>query len=81
VEPTIPPSPFGIKLIGRARIALYHLGRDDQRACRRISALMSEVRPENRIPHGHDGDGQPFSYTSWLDAYALKQAKNLVDAA
>jgi hypothetical protein len=81
VEASIPSSPFGTKLIGRGQIARYHLGADNARNRRRITALMGEVRPANRIPHGRDGDGQPFSYTGWLDSYALKRAKNLPEAA
>jgi hypothetical protein len=77
VEPSVPPSPFGVKLTGRGKMAEYHLGEDNERNRRRITALMTEVREENRIPHGRDGDGQPFSYTGWLDAYTLKRAKHL----
>jgi hypothetical protein len=75
---TVPNSPFGAKLRGRRAIALYHLQDDSPQAIRRISALMGEVRPENRIPHGIDGDGQPFSYTGWLDDYQRARAKYLV---
>jgi hypothetical protein len=81
LETTIPTSPFGVKLIGRGQIAEYHLGVDNERNRRRITALMTEVREENRIPHGRDGDGQPFSYTKWLDHYALARARHVVDAA
>lgn len=81
MEPNVvPPSPFGVKLIGRRQMAKYYLGRDDERACRRITALCSEVAPASRIPHGRSG-GQPFSYTGWLDDFDRKQAKHLVDAA
>ena len=79
MEPsTVPPSPFGHKLIGRGAIALYFLGQDTPQTRRRVSALMSEVRPENRIPYGYDGDGQPFSFTAWLDEYSLKRLRNPV---
>jgi hypothetical protein len=73
----VPVSPFGTKLRGRGEIAAYHLGADTPQT-RRISALMSEVRPENRIPYGYDGDGQPFSFTGWLDEYAVSRRKNPV---
>jgi len=78
MEQSVPSSPFGMKLRGRGQIAAYHLGEDTERNRRRITALMGEVRPENRIPHGRDGDGQPFSFTGWLDAYVLKRCKNPV---
>jgi hypothetical protein len=77
VEPAVPSSPFGVKLTGRGQIAAYHLGSDTERNRRRITALMTEVREENRIPHGRDGDGVPFSFTGWLDNYSLRRAKHL----
>lgn len=78
-QPTfqVPPSPYGTKLAGRKAIAAYWLGDPTSKGERRISALMAEVRPENRIPHGIDGDGQPYSYTRWLDEHARSRAKYL----
>jgi hypothetical protein len=75
---TIPISPFGTKLRGRREIAAYYLQDTSPQAIRRISALIGEVREPNRIPHGIDGDGQPFSYTKWLDDFQLSRAKHLV---
>lgn len=72
-----PVSPFGTRLTGRRAIAAYYLEDPSPQGVRRVSALMGEVRAENRIPHGHDGDGQPFSYTGWLDDYARNRAKYL----
>jgi hypothetical protein len=75
---TIPISPFGTKLRGRREIAAYYLQDTSPQAIRRISALLGEVREENRIPHGTDGDGQPFSFSKWLDDFQLARAKHLV---
>jgi hypothetical protein len=69
-------SPFGKKLTGRGAIAAYHYGQDTPQNRRRISALMREVREENRIPYGIDGDGRPFTYTRWLDEYDLSRCQN-----
>jgi hypothetical protein len=77
----IPPSPFGRKLRGRREIAAYHLQDDSPQAIRRISALISEVREENRIPHIIEGDGKPTSYTGWLDDFQRSRAKYLPSAA
>jgi hypothetical protein len=73
----LPQSPFGAKLNGRRAIAAYHLQDDSKRALRRITALMHEVRKENRIPYFIDGDGQPASYTKWLDDFVRARAKYL----
>jgi hypothetical protein len=75
-ETTIPASPFGTKLSGRGAIAAYWLGEDTPPNRRRVSALMNEVREENRIPYGIDGDGVPFSYSGWIDQYALSRCRN-----
>jgi hypothetical protein len=77
---TVPKSPFGRLLRGRRAIASYYLQDDSQQAVRRISALLGEVREENRLPHFIDGDGQPSTYTGWLDDFVRTRAKHLVDA-
>jgi hypothetical protein len=77
----IPQSPFGRKLRGRREIAVYYLQDDSERAVRRVSALLGEVREENRIPYFIDGDGEPASYTGWLDDFQLARAQNLPVAA
>jgi hypothetical protein len=75
---TIPTSPFGTKLRGKAALADYYLQDRSPQAVRRIGALCNEVREENRIPHFIDGDGEVCSYTKWLDAFQLARAKHLV---
>jgi hypothetical protein len=74
----IPKSPFGRLLRGRRAIAGYYLQDDSPQAVRRISALLGEVRKENRLPHFIDGDGQPSTYTVWLDDFVRTRAKHLV---
>ena len=61
-------------------IARYYLQDDSDKATRRIAALLGEVRPENRLPHFVDGDGQIVSYTKWLDDSVLARAKHLSTA-
>jgi hypothetical protein len=77
----LPENPFGHKLRGRRAIAAYYLQDESPRAQRRISALLGEVRAENRLPHFVDGDGQPTSFTKWLDDFQLTRAKHLAPAA
>jgi hypothetical protein len=64
------------RLEGRAAIARYYFGSDSPEAVRRITALMREVSPANRIPFFMLGD-RPASRKSWLDAYTRARAKNL----
>jgi hypothetical protein len=65
-------------LTGRGAIAAYWLGADTPKNRRRVTGLLHEVKPENRLPHGIDGDGTPFTYSHWLDQHALvrRQAAN-----
>jgi len=71
-EPLAAVSPYGVKLTGRGAIARYWLGADTPRNRRRVTGLLHEVKPENRLPHGMEGDGRtPFTYTGWLDQHAL----------
>ena len=72
-----PKSPFGRFLRGRRAIALYHLQDDSPQAVRRIAALLSEVREENRLPHFTDGDGHPCSFSGWIDEFVLSRARHL----
>ena len=73
-QTSVPVSPFGVKLTGRSALARYWFGSDSAENRRRITGLVHEVRPENRLPHGMEGDGRtPFSYTGWLDEFALSR--------
>jgi hypothetical protein len=65
-------------LRGRGEIAAFYLGSDTSKTRRRITALMREVRPENRIPFYLDG-GVPCSCKSWLEQRARDRAHNLID--
>jgi hypothetical protein len=78
IPENLPTSPFGTLLPGLAAMALYFLGSATKKDIRRISALTSEVREENRLPFFISGDGQPSSYTGWIDNYVLSRARHLV---
>jgi hypothetical protein len=73
----VPKSPYGVFLRGRKAIARYHLQDDSPQAIRRVAALLSEVREENRLPSFRDGDGRVCSFSHWIDGYVRERAKHL----
>jgi hypothetical protein len=65
-------------LFGRGEIAAAFFGADTPENRRRITGLMREVRPADRIPFFLCG-GKPSSRRSWLEQYTRARAQNLVD--
>jgi hypothetical protein len=68
------------RLSGRAAIAEYYIGNSSPEALRRVTALLNEVKIEDRIPHYREA-GKPTSFKSWIKQWTLERRERVLAKA